>query len=150
MSWPMQGTHRWFLALCRIYRLDYRIFQPDNESFFKPSDHEGVSLRRVLCSTDARLCRPSRLGYSESSQTRQCTVFQTFLNAVNLENGVLLNGLRQYLHRMVICLETELLPHLGGVVRKFLCVASDVKSLQDFLILLQQATSKFKVCHRLF
>ncbi len=58
---------------------------------------------------------------------------------------MLLNGLRQYLHRMVICLEAELLPHLGIIIEKFLSVAPDLKSLQDFLVLIQQIISKHKV-----
>jgi exportin-T len=70
---------------------------------------------------------------------------QTFLNAVTPENNALLDGLRQYLHRMVVCLEDEMLPYLPEIITKFLSVAGDLKSLQDFLILVQQVLAKYKV-----
>lgn len=70
---------------------------------------------------------------------------QTFLNAVTPENNALLDGLRQYLHRMVVCLENEMLPYLPEIITKFLSVAGDLKALQDFLILMQQLFAKYKV-----
>lgn len=58
---------------------------------------------------------------------------------------MLLDGLRQYLHRMVICLESELLTHVNAIVHKFLTVAAtDFKALQDLLHLVQQLVCKFK------
>uniref|UniRef100_A0A914XTS0 Exportin-T n=1 Tax=Plectus sambesii TaxID=2011161 RepID=A0A914XTS0_9BILA len=68
----------------------------------------------------------------------------TFLNAVTPENNALLDGLRQYLHRMVVCLEDEMLPYLPEIISKFLSVANDLKALQDFLILMQQLLAKYK------
>lgn len=71
--------------------------------------------------------------------------FKAFLSSMAPNHAPLLNGLRQYLHRMVICLENELLPHLPAVLQKFLTFVTDLKSLTDFLTLVQQAVAKYKV-----
>lgn len=74
--------------------------------------------------------------------------FKAFLSSIGPNHAPLLNGLRQYLHRMIICLENELLPHLSSVFQKFLSAVTDLKSLTDFLTLVQQAIAKFKVKRR--
>jgi len=71
-------------------------------------------------------------------------IMLAFLSAVEPSHALLLQGLRQYLHRMVLCLEDELLPHIPSILSKLLAISRDVKTLQDFLTLLQQAIVKYK------
>lgn len=70
---------------------------------------------------------------------------EAFLTALDPQHAALLNGVRQYLHRMVVCLEDELLPYIPHIIKQFLTVIPDQRSLSDFLVLIQQIVSKFKV-----
>lgn len=56
------------------------------------------------------------------------------------------DALRQYLHRMVSCLDSEILAMLPAICDKYLVVGPNLKVAHDFLILLQQIFGKFKVC----
>ncbi|TMS37761.1 hypothetical protein L596_004628 [Steinernema carpocapsae] len=69
----------------------------------------------------------------------------TYLNALTVDNAeILLDTLRQYLHRMVICLDDQLIPVLPELFHKFVMVARTVKAMSDFLILAQQIFTKYK------
>ncbi|KAM3726408.1 Exportin-T [Dirofilaria immitis] len=79
----------------------------------------------------------------------QCTIIFTelmgvFLDKITPNNIEGLGALRQYLHRMVICLDGEILAMLPTICNKYLDVGSDLKVMHDFLILLQQIFCKFK------
>ena len=71
---------------------------------------------------------------------------QTFLPALScpLQKDVLRSGVRTFLHRMIICLEEEVLPFIPSASEHMLkdCEAKD---LQEFIPLINQITAKFKV-----
>ncbi|KAG8189139.1 hypothetical protein JTE90_018433 [Oedothorax gibbosus] len=71
---------------------------------------------------------------------------QIFLGALNLpyEQSVLQSAVRQYLHRMVVCLESEVLPYFPMAAEQLL-KSSDIRSIQEFIPLINQLISKFKV-----
>ncbi|MFH4981767.1 hypothetical protein AB6A40_008476, partial [Gnathostoma spinigerum] len=86
---------------------------------------------------------------SNSMESCRCTplfihLMQLFLSTVSAEDAEMLDSLRQFLHRMVVCLNGEILPILPHVFKKMLSVSTSLKSLHDFLILVQQIFSKFK------
>lgn len=70
-----------------------------------------------------------------------------FLSSLEKNRSELLNGVRQYLHRMVVCLNGSIfLPFVAQIINRFLIASSsDIRALQEFLILLQQIVSKHKV-----
>ncbi|KAK0398189.1 hypothetical protein QR680_002465 [Steinernema hermaphroditum] len=69
----------------------------------------------------------------------------TFLNALTVDNAdIILDSLRQYLHRMVICLDDQLVPVLPELFQKFVMVVRSVKAMSDFMILCQQIFTKYK------
>uniref|UniRef100_A0A1I7Z6U6 Exportin-T n=1 Tax=Steinernema glaseri TaxID=37863 RepID=A0A1I7Z6U6_9BILA len=69
----------------------------------------------------------------------------TFINAVTVDNAdIILDSLRQYLHRMVICLDDQLIPVLPELFQKSVMVIRSVKAMSDFLILCQQIFTKYK------
>ncbi|KAK6110318.1 Exportin 1-like family protein [Brugia pahangi] len=79
----------------------------------------------------------------------QCTIIfielmEVFLDKVTPNNVEGLDALRQYLHRMVTCLDGEILAMLPVICNKYLDVGLDLKMMHDFLILLQQIFGKFK------
>lgn len=71
---------------------------------------------------------------------------QTFLPALScpVQRGVLRSSVRSFLHRMIICLEEEVLPFIPAASEHMLkdCEAKD---LQEFIPLISQMTAKFKV-----
>lgn len=54
-------------------------------------------------------------------------------------------GVRQFFHRMVVCLEEAILPFVPIMVNLML-VTPDAKELYDFIPMLNQLITKFKVC----
>ena len=72
-------------------------------------------------------------------------ILQQFLPALNIQtHKSLINaGVRQYFHRMVVCLDTELFDYLPLSIESFVN-NSDAKDLNDFIPLLTQIIAKFK------
>uniref|UniRef100_A0A803TJA3 Exportin-T n=1 Tax=Anolis carolinensis TaxID=28377 RepID=A0A803TJA3_ANOCA len=90
--------------------------------------------------------------FSNKQTVKQCgcsevylDCLQTFLPALScpLQKEVLRGGVRTFLHRMIICLEEEVLPFIPSASEHMLkdCEAKD---LQEFIPLINQITAKFK------
>lgn len=79
---------------------------------------------------------------------RDC--LQTFLPALScpVQRGTLRSSVRSFLHRMIICMEEEVLPFIPAASEHMLkdCEAKD---LQEFIPLISQITAKFKVLTRI-
>lgn len=108
------------------------------------------SLYKTWC-----ICFYSRTSkaFSNKQTVKQCgcsevylDCLQTFLPALScpLQKEVLRSGVRTFLHRMIICLEEEVLPFIPSASEHMLkdCEAKD---LQEFIPLINQITAKFKV-----
>uniref|UniRef100_A0A8C4LET5 Exportin-T n=1 Tax=Equus asinus TaxID=9793 RepID=A0A8C4LET5_EQUAS len=91
--------------------------------------------------------------FSNKQTVKQCgcsevylDCLQTFLPALScpLQKDVLRSGVRTFLHRMIICLEEEVLPFIPSASEHMLkdCEAKD---LQELIPLINQITAKFKV-----
>ncbi|KAF2974665.1 hypothetical protein EK904_001532 [Melospiza melodia maxima] len=91
--------------------------------------------------------------FSNKQTVKQCgcsevylDCLQTFLPALScpLQKEVLRSGVRTFLHRMIICLEEEVLPFIPSASEHMLkdCEAKD---LQEFIPLINQITAKFKM-----
>ncbi|XP_057180131.1 exportin-T [Triplophysa rosa] len=70
---------------------------------------------------------------------------QTFLPALScpVQRGVLRSAVRSFLHRMIICLEEEVLPFIPAASQHML-KDCEPKDLQEFIPLISQITAKFK------
>nr|KAF6454286.1 exportin for tRNA [Molossus molossus] len=90
--------------------------------------------------------------FSNKQTVKQCgcsevylDCLQTFLPALScpLQKDILRSGVRTFLHRMIICLEEEVLPFIPSASEHMLkdCEAKD---LQEFIPLINQITAKFK------
>ena len=60
------------------------------------------------------------------------------------QRNQLQTGVRQYLHRMVVCLDAEILPFIPPVLTHLL-KHPEARELYDFLPLINQLVMKFKV-----
>ncbi|KAG7263241.1 hypothetical protein CRUP_023423, partial [Coryphaenoides rupestris] len=90
--------------------------------------------------------------FSNKQTVKQCgctevyhDCLQTFLPALGcpVQRGPLRSSVRSFLHRMIICLEEEVLPFVPAASQHMLkdCEAKD---LQEFIPLISQITAKFK------
>nr|XP_057923404.1 exportin-T [Doryrhamphus excisus] len=90
--------------------------------------------------------------FSNKQTVKQCgctevyrDCLHTFLPALGcpVQRGVLRGCVRSFLHRMIICLEEEVLPFIPAASEHMLkdCEAKD---LQEFIPLISQITAKFK------
>lgn len=73
-------------------------------------------------------------------------LLQMFIQAVNVpvHRQLVQVGVRQYMHRMVVCMEREILPFVPVVLENLL-KQPDAKELHDFMPLMNQLIMKFKV-----
>ena len=69
-----------------------------------------------------------------------------FLQALTTQyhRDIIHAGVRQYLHRMIICLGEELLPYLPLAVTHLL-KDCEVRDIQEFIPLINQLIARFKV-----
>ncbi|XP_052780847.1 exportin-T-like [Mya arenaria] len=90
--------------------------------------------------------------FSNQQTMQQCgcegvflELLQMFVQAVTVpvHRGLVQAGVRQYLHRMVVCMESEILPYVPAVLENLL-KQPDAKELHDFLPLMNQLIMKFK------
>ncbi|XP_037551554.1 exportin-T [Nematolebias whitei] len=90
--------------------------------------------------------------FSNKQTVKQCgctdvyrDCLQNFLPALScpVQRGALRSAVRSFLHRMIICLEEEVLPFVPAASEHMLkdCEAKD---LQEFIPLISQITAKFK------
>lgn len=91
-------------------------------------------------------------GFSSQQTMQNCgceavfvELLQMFLQAVNVpvHRQLIHGGVRQYMHRMVVCLEKEILPFVPVVLENLL-KQPDAKELHDFIPLMNQIIMKFK------
>ncbi|KAK3738804.1 hypothetical protein RRG08_035683 [Elysia crispata] len=75
--------------------------------------------------------------------TELLSIFLSALEVTTSQRALLQQGVRQYLHRMVVCLEEEILPFLPQAMERLL-KQPDAKELYDFLPLINQIVMKFK------
>ena len=73
-------------------------------------------------------------------------ILKIFLHALDVpvHRSLLQMGVRQYLHRMVVCMQDEILPYIP-VAMENLLKNPDAKELHDFIPLINQLVMKFKV-----
>ncbi|KAM9823831.1 exportin-T [Neosynchiropus ocellatus] len=90
--------------------------------------------------------------FSNKQTVKQCgctevyrDCLQTFLPALScpVQQGVLRSSVRSFLHRMIICLEEEVLPFIPAASEHML-KGCEAKDLQEFIPLISQITAKFK------
>lgn len=101
--------------------------------------------------------------FSNQQTMKNCNCVPVYIEALTVflqalevahENNNLQSSIRQFLHRMVVCLEEEILPFIPTAAEQLLKDA-DVRSIQEFIPLINQIIAKFKkdivpFLHRVF
>ncbi|XP_052823578.1 exportin-T [Octopus bimaculoides] len=91
-------------------------------------------------------------GFSNQQTMKQCGCVDAFTEALKIflqgfkcpvQRQLIRSGVRQYLHRMVVCLEEEIFPFIPVILENLL-QQPDAKELHDFIPLMTQLIMKFK------
>lgn len=109
-------------------------------------------LAKCLAHAIAVTSRTSK-AFSNQQTMKSCGCVQIYLEAlqvflpvlqVSYQQDILQVAVRQFLHRMVVCLEEELLPYIPSAA-EFLLKKTDIRSVQEFIPLINQIITKFKL-----
>jgi len=112
-----------------------------------------VPLNTIHQPTVLYICSRTSKGFTgqQTVKLNGCTevyveTLQMFLHAlkVPVHRSALHQGVRQFLHRMVVCLDADILPFIP-VAMQSLLENADVRELYDFIPFVNQVVQKFKV-----
>ncbi|XP_076447467.1 exportin-T-like [Babylonia areolata] len=115
------------------------------------AEDRQVAYAKCICDAMGLASRVSK-GFSFSQTMKACGCQDAFMQLLHLfgkaleapwQRGQLQGGVRQYLHRMVVCLDAEVLPFIPPVLNHLLS-HPEAKSLSDFMPLINQLIMKFK------
>ncbi|XP_023808441.1 exportin-T [Oryzias latipes] len=114
-------------------------------------EEQQASLADALSHAVGFASRTSK-AFSNKQTVKQCGCTEVYRDCLHcflpalscpVQRGVLRSSVRSFLHRMIICLEEEVLPFIPAASEHMLkdCEAKD---LQEFIPLISQITAKFK------
>ncbi|XP_069692791.1 exportin-T-like isoform X3 [Periplaneta americana] len=115
-------------------------------------EYQQELLAQSLCHAMAVTSRASK-AFSNHQTMKSCCCVPVFLEAtkvflgclqITTQSAILQSGVRQFLHRMVVCLEEELLPYVPQASEGLL-KGNDIRSIQEYVPLIVQIIAKFKL-----
>ncbi|XP_068442409.1 exportin-T [Clinocottus analis] len=117
----------------------------------EPQDERQAALADCLSHAVGFASRTSK-AFSNKQTVKQCGCVEVYTDCLHsflpalscaVQRGLLRGAVRSFLHRMVICMEEEVLPFIPAAAEHMLkdCEARD---LQEFIPLISQITAKFK------
>jgi hypothetical protein len=92
-------------------------------------------------------------GFSNLVKVKDCEctdifleILRIFMQAINIttHKNLIHAGIRQYIHRMIICIDNEIIEYLPPIIGHFLRISNEPKDLYDLLPLINQVISKYK------
>ena len=122
-----------------------------NKYMLTVDENEKLTLAKCL-NNEMQVASRTSKGFSSAVKVKDChctdiflQLLQQFLPALNIQThkNLINAGVRQYLHRMVVCLDNEIFEYLPLSIESFVN-NSDAKDLNDFIPLLTQIIAKYK------
>lgn len=122
-----------------------------NKYLLTTNENEKSILAKCLNNEMLVASRTSK-GFSSAVKVKDCQCTEIFLQlldqflpALNVQThkNLINAGVRQYLHRMVVCLDNEIFDYLPILLESFIN-NNDAKDSNDFLPLITQIIAKFK------
>lgn len=92
-------------------------------------------------------------GFSNLVKVKDCECTEIFLEIlrifiqaiqINTHKNLIHAGIRQYLHRMIICIDNEVLEYIPVTVEHFLKISNEPKDIYDLMPLINQVICKYK------
>ena len=95
----------------------------------------------------------SSKGFSNQFKVKDCQCVEIFLEilrifmpaiSITTHKSLIHSGIRQYFHRMIVCLDNEVLEYLPLTIEHLLKINNEPKDLHDLFPLINQILSKYK------
>lgn len=92
-------------------------------------------------------------GFSNLIKVKDCEctdifleILRIFIQAININTHkhLIHSGIRQYLHRMIICIDNEVIEYIPVTIEHFLKINNEPKDLYDLMPLINQVLNKYK------
>lgn len=96
-------------------------------------------------------------GFSNVLKTKDCACTEIFVEVLRIftqaisvgsalpaHKSLIHAGIRQYMHRMIICIDNEILEYIPVAIEQFLKVSNEPKDVADLVPLIVQAMGKYK------
>lgn len=120
-----------------------------------PIEDEKTKLVYATCLNTAMLVasRASK-GFSNQIKVKDCDCVEIFLEilrifmpavSITTHKNLIIAGLRQYLHRMIVCLDNEVLEYLPLTIEHLIKISNEPKDLYDLMPLINQTLNKYKL-----
>lgn len=120
------------------------------------SEHdEKVKLVYANCLyTVMAVASRSSKGFSNQYKVKDCQCVEIFLEilrifmpaiSITTHKSLIHSGIRQYFHRMIVCLDNEVLEYLPLTIEHLLKINNEPKDLHDLFPLINQILSKYKL-----
>ncbi|VDM63438.1 unnamed protein product [Angiostrongylus costaricensis] len=113
-------------------------------------DATKIQMVQQFMANTVGYCSRLSKAFNNSYSMQSCRCVDMYMKLLNLflghltpENAFLLESVRQLAHRLVVCLDSELLPVLPALLSAL--VSIDLDSMNHLLILSHQIVAKFKV-----
>lgn len=134
------------------------VYYPMNLHICQPFHHIDTMYTKASfllpkCKPFSPLSSRTSKAFHSQLTIKQCGIetcytdaLDVFLRALDVPHqlGIVHASVRQYLHRMVVCLEEDVLPYVPVAVEHLL-KKSEARDLHKFMPLINQIISKFKV-----
>lgn len=118
------------------------------------SDEEEKLVYAKCLNTAMSLSSRASKGFNNQIKIKDCNCAEIFLEIlrifipvinINTHKSLIHAGIRQYLHRMIVCLDTEVLEYLPLTIEHLIKLSNEPKDLYDLMPLLNQILNKYKL-----
>jgi exportin-T len=122
-----------------------------NKYMVTQNENEKLVLAKCL-NNEMQVASRTSKGFSNAIKVKDCQCTEVFLQLlhqflpaliIQTHKTLISAGVRQYLHRMVVCLDNEIFEYLPLSIESFI-KNTDAKDLNDFIPLMMQIFAKFK------
>lgn len=122
--------------------------------YLETSDEKIKLIYATSLNTAMSLATRVTKGFSNTVKVKDCEctdifieILRIFFQAINIttHKNLIHAGVRQYMHRMIICIDNEVLEYIPSAIEQFLKVCNEPRDIYDLLPLVNQSMVKYKV-----
>jgi exportin-T len=122
--------------------------------YCEASDEKEKLVYATCLHTAMSVASRASKGFSNQIKVKDCMcvdifveILRIFIPAITLttHKHLIQAGVRQYLHRMIVCLDNEVLEYIQVTVEHLLKLSNEPRDIHDLLPLINQIMSKYKL-----
>jgi exportin-T len=128
-------------------------FQILINKYCEASDEKTKLVYANCLNTAMSVASRASKGFSNQIKVKDCDCVEIFLEIlrifmpainINTHKSLIHAGIRQYLHRMIVCLDSEVLEYLPLTIEHLIKMSNEPKDLYDIMPLINQILNKYK------